>query len=308
MGNITANIIVLPDGIDVNQIEGFEYGHEFSTESEIHTNVNRTSNGYSILYRDKVFVNIDTQLLGDSVISIFTDSIPNILIDLRLHYFYFNMFDEVCGTAVLNLDEYFSESLRDNVDYESSDSVEKLADYLYDAQEDDEDEDDDDYDDEDDEDEYEPYTFNPFEQYDDWFPSTPTPSSSRKNTKYNFRRSRLIQSPGAKKSFKRHNILVSSNKSDIKYDRKTLNNILKYWLYHPDDPKWVDDYRKELLDRIMSVLVVTKKESKQLAKSYKKSRNKKYDKARYREKKITMGVLEKILLTRDRDPFYDPNK
>lgn len=71
-----------------------------------------------------------------------------------------------------------------------------------------------------------------------------------------------------KKNIKAHNILVSpKDNKDFKHDAKVVKGFLKEFI--PQKSKWAKRYRNELLQRWMSVFVITPKMAKKIKKASK---------------------------------------
>jgi len=103
--------------------------------------------------------------------------------------------------------------------------------------------------------------------------------SLRSDKKKHYSSSKLIKIKDAKKSYNRHGVIVSSKKSIIERDENVIKDFLKDFI--PGNG-WKKDLRKDLLERWMSVFVITKKQLKRIEKREKerKESNDKYKKAR----------------------------
>lgn len=75
---------ILNHGIDLFGIPENSLGKEFSSETEI--KVNKTVDGYSILYDDYVFANIDNKSLVNSIINLFVKNLKSWHINFEIQY------------------------------------------------------------------------------------------------------------------------------------------------------------------------------------------------------------------------------
>lgn len=75
---------ILNHGIDLFGIPENSLGKEFSNETEI--KVNKTVGGYSILYDDYVFANIDNKSLVNSIINLFVKNLKSWHINFEVQY------------------------------------------------------------------------------------------------------------------------------------------------------------------------------------------------------------------------------
>jgi hypothetical protein len=313
--DITNNVklIVFRDGIDITTISNYhesEYGTEFSTLEEIA--INEIRDGYSVLFRDVAFREIDIKLFGNEIINGVKSTFPNKLIELEIHYFWLDGLDQECAKKVVQLDDYFSDIEDDHVKYFASESVTKLINSMnmdsmtfnLNANDPDEDieefmpeyEKDDDSDDEDDEDDTEE---------DDLFAGYHIPNYLRYDDDYSdddirqYAKSMLIRLRHAKRNIQRHGIIISNNRHAIKRDAKTLRKMLKEFY---GTEKWKRPFIEEILDIIMFRTVISRKEAKRRAKSH-RSEYKKKPSISTRDK--ILGFTRSMLSGGSYDPFYD---
>lgn len=115
-----------------------------------------------------------------------------------------------------------------------------------------------------------------------------------------YNRSRVIrEAKHAKRSIKRHNIIIASKKS-IEKDKKILKQFLEDFM--PGKEKWVKEYRKEVLRRWMRSYVIKKGEAKRISQEYEEKRRKSIAK-----KKVNrVNEIANALI--NNSAFYDPTK
>jgi len=296
MNELYVKIIIFPEQLDLDKEENYDekiYGKDFSDLDDIR--VNQVVGGYSILYKDELFHQLDTKAFADNIIQLFSSQLPDHVIKIEMYYFHMDAFNSDCAEAIVELDEYFEEvDLPDNITYISTENIAFILE-LHDA---DDDEDDEDNlslrmmrelnmnirDDDDDDDDYD--TADLMRQL------------SRKRS---YGRSRLIRSAkNAKRDINRHNFLICSDKTAKKHDEKIIKAFLKEFL--PGDSKWIKRYRATILERWMAMFVMSKKTAKKMAESHKK-RNGKGSSIN----KEGLVSFTKQLFT-GYDPFYDPNR
>lgn len=95
--------------------------------------------------------------------------------------------------------------------------------------------------------------------------SEPTKKKKKKGKK-TYRISRAVKAANSpKKSYKRHGVIICSDKDAIKKDRKIIKEFLKDFI--PGDSKWKRHFRDDLLDRWIRVYVITKKQLKRFEKN-----------------------------------------
>ena len=313
--NVWLKIIIFPPPNNGHsEYDESVYGRAFSDLSEI--KINEVVGGYTILYRDDVFQKIDIEIFGSNVINIFSKNVPNQETEIEIYYYHKNNPIEMCVKAILELDEYFTDCEQPNIDYVESPSIKHLIRYY--ESEDMEDDYDDEEDEDEDEDEIDFYDIpgldaNDIQRFlgeddDDYedFDGDSYPILKERPEKKSYGRSRLIRdSKKAKRSIKRHNILVSSDKEAKKKDKKVIKDFLKDFI--PGKSPCERYYRAELLERWMDVYVISKKMAKEMAKEHKKESKSKNKNGRSRiTREGAMDFTKKVFY--GYDPFYDPNK
>lgn len=287
-------------------------GDEISTTENIL--VNKVDDGYSIVYMDDVFEELNVQEFLDSFIQLFSTNLPGKQIQVDIRYFPLDDFSEDCGKCILDLDNLFRECEDDNIEYLTSPSVAQLIEGFdeetneFDFNEDDDEDididdifsyiDPDDLDDDDDEDYYSDYDTNDIlNEY-----------LGRNKKRYKddkpmiYKRSRLIRSSKIRKTIKRHGVIVSSDKSAKKKDAETIAKFLKDFI----PGKEYRNFRKKILHRWMDTLVISKRFAKKLQKAHENKANKKSRK----KNKATQGRILDITsrMFGGYDLFSDPNR
>ena len=308
MDNICIKIIIFPMAVDLNKEENYDekiFGTEFSDLDDIR--VNQVIGGYSILYNDKLFPQLDTKSFADNILGLFISQIPDGNLTVELYYFHMGDFSEECGKALIELDEYIGDSDFDfdpneRIYYHTTSNMTNIL-YAYDEDTDtfdfSEEVDDgeiccNDYPDcdcDDDDDDIE-QAFERHLKDTDGLP---------KKSKKVYGRSRLMKTTkNAKRDIKRHNFLISSDKKAKKYDEKIIKAFLKDFI--PGDEKWIKSYRATLLERFMTMFVMSKK----MAKAMKNSHKKKSGNNRKLNKNDAVQFTKQLF--NGYDPFYDPNR
>jgi len=289
MDRTCVRINIFPEGTNLAKTNNYDeslYGKVFSDASEIR--VNEVVEGYSILYTADVFKDeLETEVLGENIINLFIDNLPDTIIEIEIYYYYIgSRFDSSCAMAIMNLDEYFQECENEYIEYQSSPSTDFIASRLHDDGE--EDDDDDLDDDEDDEDQF-------------GIPDIPRPKVKKKN----YGRSRVLrESKNARKNIKRHGVIISPSKEAKKRDRKILQEFLKDFM--PGKSKWIKEYREETLKRWMTMYVVSKSYAKRVAKIHRAERRKKRSPIANITKEAAIGLGTQLF--QGYDPFYDPKR
>ncbi len=284
-------------------------GRQQSSTQELR--VNNTSSGYSVIFKCEDFIRLDTQVLGDHLIKIFKTYFPNTPVHVEILYPIItenNIFKK-CSMSVLQLDDFLSDIDIPNINYCESQSVKKLWELYNNEDEDkddddydDEDEDDDDYDDEDedDDDKYD-YGIDDDNEEDDLSHINISEYYKKQSKDKIASTSRLIR--GAKKTVKRHNIIVSSDKNAKRKDEKVIKSFLKDFI--PGRSNWIRTYRDIVLDRWMDAFAISEKTAKRIKKAHRKQ-NSSGSKARRITRENAMGFTRKLI--QGYDPFYDINR
>ena len=252
--------LVVSDSFNISKtdpvLQDLVLGKELSNTQEVR--LNKTSAGYSILFSCDTFTKINTSMLGNHLTKMFTQYFSQHFVQFEIICMHIK--SEECMEAIIGLHEYCLEMDLPNVNYIESKSIEALFS--------------DDYEEEDD------------EEYDIPF------DSFYKKDKPSKTRSRLIND--AKKSIKRHNIIISSSRNARKRDEKVIKEFLKEFLAGKAD--WIKKYRNEMLHRWMDAFAITEKTARKLKRSTNAKANK--NKAVHMTKR----------LLHMHDPFYDINR
>jgi len=278
---IFVKIIVFPTGIDLTKDINFDeniYGKEFSDLQDI--KINEVVDGYSVLYDDTLFPQLDIYTFADNIIETFGSQLTDYAVKIELYYIHMNMINSECGKELTKLNNYlYFEDMDcpyDNIEYCETSNIEYIIDMFDDI--DDSDDDDDDI-----------FDFSDKVEYDD--------SPSRKKT---YRRSRLMRSKNAKRDINRHNFLISSDKKAKKNDEKIIKEFLKDFI--PGNKKHIKQYRATLLERWMVMFVMSKKQAKRMADNHKKKNRK----GSIISKNGLVSLAEQLVDSYD--PWYDSNK
>lgn len=117
-----------------------------------------------------------------------------------------------------------------------------------------------------------------------------------------FSSSKVIKAANSpKRAYRRHGVIVCSEKKAIKKDEQTIKSFLKEFI--PGSQSWKKEFRKELGRRWMHVYVISKKQLRKFEKEYRRSQT---------SDVITTNVERTIDLTRrlftPLDQWNDPNK
>ena len=269
--------------------------------------VNSTTDGYVVLYTEEIFEEIHPSIFSESLINLLKANIPGGTLTLiEIMYQPTEELSCDCAIAVMKFDEIMIDHIDNDIRYRTSPSVQFLKDHWDEDEEDfdfsDIDEDDEDiydvddyesyirddyYEDDDDDDEYDDDDF----EFSDYLPR---PKKYKQNKSYG--RSAFTHEKSAKRSIKRHNIIITNDKTLIKREARAIKEFIKD--RYPGGGVW-KDFRAELLDRWMTLLLMTKKTAKKHQKEYDKYHNKKS----YSRKKDTQG---RILTMAEKMFAYDP--
>lgn len=265
MNTTVVQIHIFPQIIDLGKINEYtveKFGKVFSNTNEI--KVNKTINGYSVLYRDNVFKNLDTVKFGENIIKLFMNNIPGV-IELDINYYPMSKFDEEVGVSIIHLNKYFSEIDIPNFNYYISDLLDDLLD-LYDeandvfrfGEEDDEDEDEDD----------DLETEDPFAFLQESLDGYGSPKNkNKKSKKKSYGSSRIVKAAkNPKRDIRRHGVVVCNEKSIIRKDERIIKEFLEDFL--PGNSDWRKQFRKQVLKRWISMYSITKKNLKHLEKDH----------------------------------------
>lgn len=310
MNKTLVKINIFPPNININQLQYYEesvYGKIFSTLTEIR--LNKVMDGYSILYRADSFERIDIPIFADNLVNIFIDNFADDIIEIELYYWHMGekYFSAPCGINIIQLDDYLTDYDDDRIQYNTTESVDYLIESYdedseeFDFDEDDTEEDDDDMDPDD-------------EEEEDWDEEDPLAflrkgKSSKTKKKKSYGSSRILKlSKNPKKNIKRHGLVLSNNKTEMKKamkkDEKTIRAFLKDFI--PGNAKWIKEYRAGILERWMDMYRITKKNLKRLQKEQRRKYEKKHGGSRITKEKA-MSFTRK-LLNGYNDSWNDPTK
>lgn len=223
-------IVVVDKTFEISDplIKDLVVGKQYSTAQEI--KVNKTPAGYSIIMRCDDFNQLETATLGSHLVKLITTHFPDATVELQVMYpsiLTSDELNEVTAIKMLQLDDYLSEIELDNLNYTQSNSIESLWNACS-------------IDDSDDEEELE-------------FDLSDLYKVKRKSKSVTS--SRLIKS--AKRSIKKHDIIISSDKKDKRKDEKTIESFLKGFI--PGKSRWIVSYRNTVLKRWMDAFTITKR-------------------------------------------------
>lgn len=294
--------IVAKDGKELDYSPSRD-GKTRSTETKI--NVLKVSDGYSVVFDDGVFMNVQPSKLVASLVTICTNNLKDTLIDYRIVYHYEgasdSFFDPNVAKHVLDLDILMTD-INDakSIPEFAYTRLEGIADVASDLQDYDEEEDPfdfEEYDDDDDEDdEYGPDDFMSL--------LTGKPAKKSKDKEKDrdyYGRSRVWKnSKQPKRQIHRHGVLIAADKSDLKKDEKIIKEFLKDFM--PGKAEWKKEFREDVLERWMRTYAISRKNLKQLERKQRKNRTKK-SAAAERALQLTNRLFSVPI-----DRWYDPSK
>lgn len=294
--------------------EANELNYDPATEGKTRSDENRityikVTDGYSVVFDDNVFTEIQLSTLMTTMIHLLETNVPNTLFDFGIKYHYENAvesyFDYDTAKHVLDLDTMMtkiSESgkipcftytrldglndvysdLMDAVKENTIEDSESIFDYAdYEEDEDDED-------------------CNGSDMLSVLMGDKKVKKSKDDSHDY-YGRSRIFRnSKQPKKQINRHGVLIATDKDDIKKDEKIIKEFLKD--FFPGDAAWKKEFRNDVLQRWMSMYAVSRKNLKQLEKQHRKERNKKSANA-----DRIINFTDK-LFSASTDRWSDPNK
>lgn len=108
--------------------------------------------------------------------------------------------------------------------------------------------------------------FSMFDILDEYEPPKNKSKKSKKKSKISYGRSRVLRAANnPKRAYRRHGVIVCTEKDAIKKDEKVIKEFLKDFI--PGDAEWKKDFRKDLLKRWMNLYVITKKQLKYFEKN-----------------------------------------
>lgn len=302
MNRANLRLCIIPSGVDVlDSIKDYSPsidGKVFSSLTDI--KVNKVSDGYSILYRSDDIKNMDMDVLGNNIMKLFMENVPNTIIDFKIFYYsevvdlpeIYTAIDLKTVNAILELENKFANVPETSMfNYIRTMNLNKIisdviANYNDLNEEDDEEDDsdssdyfeafgltnfDNDDDDEYDEDDEDDNTFSFLEQYVNGGQKSKHKASKKRNA-YNESRV-LYDAKNPKRSYNRHGVIICDKESK-KRDEKILKEFLKD--FFPGDAEWKKSFRNKVLKRWMKMYCVTKKDLKELEKAHRKVQNSKH--------------------------------
>lgn len=290
-------LCIVPSDVELTKVKRYipgAHGKVFSTLTDI--KVNKTQAGYSVLYTDEDIKNMDMDVLGNNIIKLFMDNLPDTTINVQIFYL-FETLDEYGETeynvdinvvnAILTLENKFMGAEESGIvpfKYTRSVDVTRIITDIVKNYKDVNDEDDSDDDDDDDGEEptlrmqdfFEGLGFLDGihdEDDDDDDDDSISFMDNRKKQKKSYPQSRVLgKANNPKKSFNRHGVIIT-DKETKKKDEKILKEFLKE--FFPGDAEWKREFRHDVLKRWMKMYCVTKKDLKELEKAHRKAMNSK---------------------------------
>ena len=327
MNNVNINIHILADSKNINDYIDFNSNNDgrfLSTDKKI--NVNKSNDGYSIIYHSDVINGIDKSILLSNLIKLIQTNLPNTIMNFQLYYHHqlnngsdllndttaiyvidlhqllLNIYKshrmtDIQYTMTDNIDQLLNETLSDDDDEDTEDDeywddVETIDDF--ESDDDDEDTEDDDFDQE-----------NPFDTLNRLMSSNIDDhhhKKSKKNDDKHYNASRAFRNAkNPRRSIRRHGVIIA-DKSDINKDAKVIKGFLKDFI--PGGADWKKDFRRDILSRWMQMYAISKKQLKRYEKDYRKACHKKA------KKNTTMNVLKAAhrLFNTPIDSWNDPRK
>lgn len=313
-----------------------EHGKVFSTPNEIL--VNKVPDGYSILYTDKDLKQLDIMQFSSELTILLIDNIPN-GISITVRYFCKDNDDNyhIDAEAVIPilkvndvLETVGGELERNHqkytINYIADKSILDLKAVLEDTFEDEEEVDNNPFNrhvsltgntsdskhkyiPEDDDFEVDQSVWNTLESIFGESILEPVKKKKKKSKgkshdrEFDIPKSKVFkEAKNAKRDVKRHGVIISRDKDDIKHDEKVLRAFLKEFV--PGKEDWLKGFRAELAERWMSMYTIRLKELKKLEKF---ERNKRKAKERRKRNKEILDFTRNMF-TVPIDSWDDPNK
>lgn len=316
------------------------YSKQFSSITNI--KVNKYNDGYIVVYTDEEFKKLNQRVFIDNFIALFMKNIPNTVIDVVIEYMYFEkvfmdldkeVFDPNTAKHIMIMDKIITDCIKNKfISYHRTSifsvMVEDYQDWIYDNDEDGSDDDTIDEGDELEENDYTsmygvlgiPMSANDIDgnyEYEDedgdddltemerilGVDYNNKKSKKSRNKDKSYGRSKVLKNANnPKKSIHRHGIIIADDKRDIKSDIKIIQGFLKDFI--PGNQSWKKEFRKDLLDRWVSMYCVSRKQLKKLEKKHRnQSRQKQSNINRSRALEFTKKVFNMPL-----DNWDNPNK
>lgn len=312
MDKINVTVHVIPDRVNVAKLLTYEPekdGTAFSTLDKL--SVNKTDDGYSILYKVSDFMKLDQPIFMKNLIKIFMSNLGNdIIIAASVDYDYEELldthYDDAAGRRVLELCQLMKgidESGRYPMfKYTESKNIFDMMDVDMDDDSDDEDDKDDDDDD--------------LGKYLDILGiNSKGPNGSflddidddkNKNKKKSheyYGRSRVLKnSKNPKRDIHRHGVIIAS-KSDIAQDKKIIKKFLKDFI--PGKSHWKKEFRQDIVKRWMKMYSISKSDLKDLEK---KQRRKNAPKHQNKYVANAINMTSRLISQPLNNDWFNPNK
>lgn len=271
-----------------------------SSVSEI--KVNRCINGYSIVFIDEVFEELNPAQFVASMISLFNKNLHNTMLSVTMQYHYDDeSFDEDTAEAVIRMDDMMLRVMDSGqvltFGYNGTVNIDEVFKDWKDATEGDSDGSDDDDDDglfdSDD-----PLGFF-LDRNDDEDDEKP-----HRHHKYDYPHSRVWrEAKNPKRAIRRHGVLIAASKGDLKKDEKILKEFLKEFL--PGNAEWKREFRSDVAKRWMQMFAISKKQLKHLERQHRKAKARKNKKSSNTEKALD---FTRRLFSVPVDHWSDPNR
>ena len=297
--------IVAKDGKELDYSPSRD-GRTRSTETKI--NVLKVSDGYSVVFDDDVFMNVQPSKLIASLVTICSNNLKDTIFDFRIIYHYEgaedSYFDPNVAKHVLDMDILMTD-INDSkrIPVFGYTRLEGIADVASDLQDWNEEEDPfgvDEYDDEEDDDDDEDDEYGP-DDFMSLLTGKPTKKSKKEKNHDYYGRSRVWKnSKQPKRQIHRHGVLIAADKSDLKKDEKIIKEFLKDFL--PGKSGWKKEFREDVLERWMRTYAISRKNLKHLERKHRKNRTKKSD-ATKKALQFTNRLFSVPI-----DRWYDPSR
>lgn len=315
MNKTDVRIHILPSNLNIKEsTTSWLQNASMSTLDEIY--VNKAPDGFAVMYTDETFKQLDIRKFVENLVCTFKANLPGISINISAHYRFWtpDTFCPDCAITIIQFDDYMEEYPEgNNVTYTCSQSVE----FIYNAFDDEdgsfnlnpneEDEEDGTVSIDPDDIKLDPEVLATLGQYLDLDldgeGDDDEEECGKKHKKKSYGSSRILKgaTKNPKKQFKRHGIIIASDKSAIKKDEKIIKAFLKDFI--PGDSSWIKEFREEVLERWMRMYAISKKRLKKLEKEHRKSKG---GKSKSRVSKESAMTFTRNLFSRDE--WANPNK
>lgn len=264
-----------------NTLVGYDNieGSHLSSESEI--KVNKTSDGYSVIFTDDRIAASNPDKLSKTLLKLFLDNLPTSVLNVYMIYY--------CktenGNLVINYDAaykiielsfelckiqtncpQFNYCVTNNMRALVSE-FNKMADVTSDEQDNNDIEEDIEEEDDDDD------RYSAFDILDEAMRGYDRKYRKKKRSKKHYNMSRVLRAAkNPKKMYNRHGIVVCKDKKAIDKDKRAIKEFLSDFI--PGRSSWKKEFRRELCKRWMQMYVLTPKQLKIFQKDFKKKHRK----------------------------------